>query len=284
MIDIHRRTTYFFVLVSLGHVLLISTQVQSKSGMPLIQHFTLGAFGGIQRGASSTGGAIGDVWHRYVALWGVSAENERLRAEIARLHGQVQEQAALAGKSLALEAALTLQATMPQRTLAARVIAGEPAPGALTITIDRGTADGLVENLGVIAPGGVVGRVMGQPAAHTARVQLLTGRNAGAGAVLEQAVFEGVVIGGGDGPALRMQYVPNSYDVKAGERVLTSGHDRVFPGGLLIGTVEKVERGAGMHKLIAIRPAVNFGHLDIVLVLLDAPASEPTQPTSGSGQ
>lgn len=282
MIDIHRRTTYFFLLVSLGHVLLISTQVQSKSGMPLIEHLALSMFGGVQRGASGTLSGVGSVWQRYVGLWGVSSENEQLRAEIARLHGLVQEQSALAGKSLALEAALKLQATTPQRTLAARVIAGEPVPGAMTITIDRGSADGVVENLGVIAPGGVVGRVMGQPGVHTARVQLLTGRNAGAGALLEHAAFEGVAVGGGDIPGLRMQYVPNSYDVKEGERVLTSGHDRVFPGGLLIGTVERVERGAGMHKLIAIRPAVNFGHLDIVLVLLDAPAADAGLPSDGT--
>lgn len=271
MIDIRRRTTYFFLLVSLGHVLVISAQVQSKSGMPLLESVAFGLFAGVQRGAAGLADGAWSLWARYIALNGVTAENQQLRDQITQLQGQLQEQQALAGQTRALEELLKLQASVPQRTLPARVIAGDPAPGALTVTIDRGSEDGLRADLGVLAPGGIVGRILGQPAPHAARVQLLTGRNAAAGAVLEHASAAGVVLGGGDDPPLRMQYVPNSYDVKVGERVLTSGQDGIFPAGFLIGTVEQVERGSGMHKLIAIRPAVNFRHLTSVLILLDPP-------------
>jgi rod shape-determining protein MreC len=271
LIDIRRRTTYFFLLVSLGHVLLISAQVQSKSGLPLIEHVAFTAFAGVQRAASALTGGLGSLWDRYVALHGVVAENTRLRAEITQLQGRLQEEAALAGQSRSLEAILRMQTSVSLRTLAARVIAGDPAPGSLTITIDRGSADGLRADLGVIALGGVVGRVMGQLMPHAARVQLLTGRNAGAGALLERAGAEGAVTGGGDSPLLRMLYVPNSYDVQTGDRVVTSGHDRVFPPGFAIGTVEQAQRGNTTYKLIAIRPSANFSHLDVVLVLLDPP-------------
>ena len=159
------------------------------------------------------------------------------------------------------------------------MIAGDPAPGALTITIDRGTADGVRADLGVIAVGGVVGRVMGQPLPHTARVQLLMGRGAAAGAVLTRVNASGVVVGGSeDGSLLRMQYVNTSYDVNVGDMVLTSGQDGVFPAGFAIGAVDRVERGSGTYKLIAIRPAVNFSHLEIVLVLLESP------PGAGAGE
>jgi rod shape-determining protein MreC len=271
LIDIRRRTTYFFLLVSLGHVLLISAQVQSKSGLPLIEHVAFAAFAGVQRATAAFTGGLGSLWNRYVALHGVVAENARLRAEITQLEGRLQEEKALAGQSKSLEAMLRLQTSVAQRTLAARVIAGDPVPGSLTITIDRGTADGIRADLGVITTGGVVGRVMGQPLPHAARVQLLIGRGAAAGALLERANAIGVAAGGGGDPPLRMQYVPNSYDVKVGDRVLTSGQDGVFPPGFEIGEVEKVERGSGMHKLIAIRPGVNFARLDMVLVLLEAP-------------
>ena len=270
MIDIRRRTTYFFLLVSLGHVLLISAQVQSKSGMPLLEHAAFTAFTDVQRGAAGVADAAGAFWGRYVALHGVSLDNERLREQIAVLQGQLQQQAALAARATLLEASLRMQQSVSQRTVAARVIGGDPAPGDRIITIDRGSADGVRVNLGVIAPGGVVGRVMRDPGPHTARVQLLTGRNAGAGGLLETAQAEGVVIGGSDDPPMRMQYVNKSYDVKAGERVLTSGHDGVFPAGFVIGTVQQVDRGSGKDLQIAVRPAVNFSHLDVVLVLLDA--------------
>ncbi len=280
MIDIRRRTTYFFLLVSLGHVLLISAQVQSKSGMPLIEHVAFAAFAGVQRGAAAVTGGLGSLWNRYVALHGVVSENVALRAEITRLEGRLQEEQALASQARSLEAMLRLQTSVPQHTLAARVIAGDPAPDSLTITIDRGSLDGIRADLGVIATGGIVGRVMGEPLPHAARVQLLIGRGAAAGALLERANAFGVVAGGGGDPPLHMQYVPNSYDVKVGDRVLTSGQDGVFPPGFAIGEVVKVERGSTMHKLIAIRPAANFSRLEMVLVLLDAPHGAGT----GGGQ
>jgi rod shape-determining protein MreC len=271
LIDIRRRTTYFFLLVSLGHVLLISAQVQSKSGMPLLEQIAFTGFAGVQRLAAGITDAASSLWGHYVALHGVVTENAQLRADIVKLQGEIQQKDALVGQTQSLEAMLRMQQSMSLRTLAARVIAGDPAPGALTITIDRGTNDGVRENLGVIAPGGVVGRVMGQPLPHAARVQLLTGRNAGAGALLERAAAEGVVTGGSDDPPLHMQFVNKSYDVTVGDRVLTSGHDSVFPVGFLIGTVSRVDRSSGMHLQIAVRPAVNFSHLTLVLILLDAP-------------
>lgn len=288
MIDIRRRTTYFFLVVCLGHVFLISAQVQSKSGMPLLESVAFGAFAGVQRGAAAVSDGVWSLWGRYIALHGVTAENQQLRDEIAQLQGQLQQKDALAGQARALEVALKMQSAVSQRTLAARVIAGDPAPGALVVTIDRGSADGLQADQGVIAAGGVVGRVMAPLTPHTARVQLLTGRNAGAGALLERVAAEGVVVGGMDDPPLRMQFVNKSYDVVVGDRVVTSGHDGVFPQGFVIGAVAQVDRGAGMHLQIDVRPAVNFAHLDVVLILLDAPAPvEPvapaTPPATGAG-
>ena len=273
MIDIRRRTTYFFLLVSLGHVLLISAQVQSKSGMPLLEHVAFSAFAGIQRLSASVADGAWSLWGRYVALHGVVADNVQLRAEITTLQGELQQKDALAARTRSLEAALQLQQTVSGRTIAARVIAGDPTPGAFIITIDRGTDDGLRENMGVIAPGGVVGRIMVGVTPKAARVQLLVGRNAGAGALLERVASEGVVTGGGDDPPLRMQFVNKSYDVAAGDRVVTSGHDGLFPAGFVIGTVSRVARGGGLYLQVDVRPAVNFSHLDVVLVLLDAPAS-----------
>ena len=61
MIDLRRRTTYFFLLVSLGHVLLISAQVQSKSGTPVLTHLTFGAFAGGQRAAAWATDGVGGI-------------------------------------------------------------------------------------------------------------------------------------------------------------------------------------------------------------------------------
>jgi rod shape-determining protein MreC len=274
LIDIRRRTTFLFLALSLGHVLLISWQVQAKSGLPLIEDVAFGAFARVQRGMAATGDGVTSVWRNYFALRGVVAENAALQAQITQLQGQLQAQNAMISQTHALEDTLQLQTSVAQRTLAARVIAGDPSPGALTITIDRGTADGVRENLAVIAPGGVVGRVFGTPQAHAAKVQLLIGRNAAAGAVIERIAAGGVAVGLGanDDPPLHLQLINKSYEINIGDQVLTSGQDGIFPAGFLIGVVERAERGGGTtYKLIAIRPAVNFSHLAIVLVVLDPP-------------
>lgn len=273
MIDIRRRTTVFFVLVSLGHVLLISTQVQTQSGMPLAENVAFGVFARVQGAIAGLSDGISSVWRNYFALRGVVAENAALRAEVSQLQGQLQAEKAISQQTEGLERMLQFQLSVPQRTLPARVIAGDPAPGALTITIDRGYEDGVRANLAVIAPGGVVGRVFREPQAHASMVQLLIGRAAAAGAVIQRIDAGGVIEGGHESPALRMLYVNKSFEVQTGDTVTTSGQDGIFPAGFLIGTVERAERGGGStnYGLIGVRPAVNFSHLDYVLVVLDPP-------------
>ena len=121
------------------------------------------------------------MWGNYVWLRGVRAENETLRKQVAELEVRLQEQRALASRSVRLQELLDLQAATPLPTIAAEVIAGNPNPGMLTVTIGRGSADGVQADMAVMAPAGVVGRIVGAPAAHAARVQLLIDRNAAAG-------------------------------------------------------------------------------------------------------
>jgi len=277
LIDIRRRTTFFFLAVSLGHVLLISAQVQAKSGMPVLEDVAFGAFARVQGGLAGLGDGVSSMWRNYFALRGLAAENAALRAQVSQLQGQLQAESAISAQTHGLEEALNLQKTVTQRTLAARVIAGDPSPGALTITIDRGSADGLRENMAVIAPGGVVGRIFRQPTAHAASVQLLIGHNAGAGAIIERIQAGGVAVGlgVGDDPPINLNFINKSYEIKVGDTVVTSGQDGIFPAGFLIGKVERVDRGGSTtYKTIAIRPAVNFSHLSVVLVVLDPPAPD----------
>jgi rod shape-determining protein MreC len=157
-------------------------------------------------------------------------------------------------------------------TLAARVVAGNPVPGVLTITIDRGTADGVRANMAVINGQGVIGRVIDALSAHAATVQLLADRAANAGATLEASGMPGNISGGhGDGQ-FRLELIPTTTDVAVGERVVTSGQDGVYPKGFLIGTVSRVT-GTGKAREIVVAPAADFQRIDIVLVLLTPPAA-----------
>ena len=264
------RTGLLFLAVVIGHVILISSQVQSRSGVPVLEGVTFGAFARLQE---STAGAIKSVrnfWGSYVYLRGVRAENAELRGRVTDLEIRLQEQRALAERSSRLQSLLDLKAFVAAPTLAADVIAGYVNPGILTVTIDRGRDDGVMPDMAVIASGGVVGRVIGPVAAHAARVQLLIDHNgpAAAAAITERTRAGGMVVGKEGDPPLRMDFVSNLSDVKAGDVIVASGADGIYPRGFRVGWVEKAERGDGLALAITVRPAVDFRALEEVLVVL----------------
>jgi rod shape-determining protein MreC len=134
------------------------------------------------------------------------------------------------------------------------------------MTIDKGTLYGLQPDMAVIAPGGVVGRVV-ISTLRSAKVQLLIDRNAAVGALIERSRAQGVAMGSGD-QRLRLEYVSETADVVVGDLVVTSGIDGIFPKGFTIGSVDAVEKSGPSYKRITIKPAVDFSSLEEVLVVL----------------
>ena len=264
------RTGLLFLAVVVGHVILISSQVQSRSGVPVLEGVTFGAFARLQESTAGAIKAVRNVWGSYVYLRGVRAENADLRGRVADLEIRLQEQRALAERSSRLQSLLDLKAFVAVPTLTADVIAGYVNPGILTVTIDRGRDDGVMPDMAVISSGGVVGRVIGPVAAHAARVQLLIDHNgpAAAAALTERTRAGGMVVGKEGDPPLRMDFVSNVSDVKVGDVIVTSGADGIYPRGFRVGWVEKSERGDGLALAISVRPAVDFRALEEVLVVL----------------
>ena len=86
--DFRQRTAVLFIAVVLGHIILISAQVNSSTGVPLLETITFGAFAEVQRGAARVTGSIRDAWSGYGNLRGVRAENEQLKQQLGALHPQ----------------------------------------------------------------------------------------------------------------------------------------------------------------------------------------------------
>jgi rod shape-determining protein MreC len=271
MFSIHRRTVHLLLIISLGHVLLISAQVQSKSGLPLLQQVAFSAFARVQRATAAVADTVSGTWTHYVALRGVAAENDALKRQVLELQGKLQQQQAIADRTQALEEALHLEQTVAAPLLAARVIAGNPAPGDRTVMIDRGSADGVKTDMAVISATGVVGRVINRPTPHAAQVQLLIDRTAAAAVIVERSGVGAVVEGGITEPPLHLAYVDRNADIRSGDRIMTSGQDGIFPQGFVVGTIGQVDRNALGFRLIAVQPAVNFSHVDLVLVVMGRP-------------
>jgi rod shape-determining protein MreC len=271
VLDIRKRTGYLFLTVMMAQVILVSAQVQTKGGVKVLQAVTFELFSRVQFGTASALNFVRHGWSNYVALRGVRAENDALRRRVADLEVKLQQEHALAARSQQLQALMDLKSQALVPTLAAEVIAGNPDPVMRTVTIDRGSADGVVPDMAVIAPGGIVGRIIGPVARHAARVQLIIDRNAAAGALTERSRAGGMVVGVEANPPLRMDLVSILADVKPGDDVVASGVDGIYPKGYRIGRVEHVDRGSGLYLTITVRPGVDFSSLEEVLVVLVPP-------------
>ena len=263
--DFRQRTAVLFIAVVLGHIILISAQVNSSAGVPLLEVVTFGAFAEVQRGAAGLTVSVRDARSGYGNLRHVRAENEELRRKLGELQVQFQQERARAERARQLENLLGFKQQLQVDTIAAGVIGASASLDFRGITIDRGTSQAVTANMAVIGPAGLVGRVV-TPTAHASKVQLLIDRNAAAGALVERSRAQGIVVGSGV-DMLRMDFVRATADVKAGDTVVTSGVDGIYPKGFIIGTVEQVENGNGIYKALRVRPSVEFNRLEEVLVV-----------------
>jgi len=258
-----------------GHVILISAQVNSRQGVPVLESVTFGLFSEVQRGTSSGVSVFRRIWNGYLGLRGAHIENQQLRAQLGDALVELQQERALADQSRGLERLLELRDRANLRTTAAEIIAAGASPEFRTVSIDKGKSDGVGRDMAVIAPAGVVGRVV-TSAGRNAKVQLLIDRNAAAGALIERSRAQGVAIGTGDA-RLRLEYVSEVADVVVGDVVISSGIDGIYPKGFVIGRVTTVERSGGAYRHIAVEPSVDFSSLEHVLVVLTPTPLQETE-------
>ena len=260
------KSLVLLVGVILLQVLLLAVQIKKDAQGRLIRVWTVGAVSPFERAGAYGVGHIRNTWNHYFALQNTSRENEQLRKENDALKMQLTQLQGKAAEADRLAALLNFRKSHQEvPMLSARVIGASADSASQTIYMDRGERDGIRKNMGVITADGVVGKVI-EAFANTSQVLLLTDKDSGVGAMLADSRIQSPVGGTGE-PLLAMKYVANDDTVKAGERVVTSGMDRIFPRDLPVGTVAEVKAG-NPFKQIRIRPAANLERLEEVIVLL----------------
>jgi rod shape-determining protein MreC len=265
LLDIRQRVGWLFMTVTVMHLILISAQVQTRRGVPMLEEAVFGSMAEVQRVATGGIGEARGFWQSYVNLRQTERENESLKQRLSQLEVALQRERALAEQTRVLQAMLDLKAETPFATTPAMVIASGASPEFRTMTLDKGSSQGLATDMAVLAPAGVVGRVI-LPTARAAKVQLIIDRNAAAAGLVERSRAQGVVVGTGT-DRMRFEYVPGTADLKTGDRVVTSGMDGIYPKGFVLGQIESIERKAGEFSTVLVRPAVNLSALETVLVV-----------------
>jgi rod shape-determining protein MreC len=262
-----------FLLVGLVvlHLAAISHQVDAGGGVSVLQRalFTLlspveAAFSGVTR-------ALIAARRGWIDLRLVHQTNERLEERVRYLETLLQERQHQAREADRLRDLLAMRQTLPLETIAAEVVTRDGMPWFRTLTLDRGRDAGVALEAAVISPAGVLGRVVAL-GPDVAKVQLLRDRDSGAGAVIERSRVAGVVSGqlgfaDAEGRDLVMKYVPRLADVVVGDVLVTSGMDRIYPKGLVVGTVRVVGPGSGLFKEILVTPAAEPDQVEEVLVV-----------------
>jgi len=160
---------------------------------------------------------------------------------------------------------LELRSRIHYPSRVARIVANESLGPQRTLLVSLGSSDGITLDMPVLAPHGVVGRVIAL-APHTAKVQLITDAGSGTAVTVARTRLQGLVSGRG-GDTLLLRYIPKLEDVRPGDRLVTSCLDRIYPAGFPLGTVLRVAAGSGPMKEIEVFPAVDASRLEEVLLL-----------------
>ncbi len=214
--------------------------------------------------------SAGDLFHHYFILGDVARQNERLKEAIDQLNQRQTRMVELELENHRLAELLDLKEAVDLKMVAANVIGSDATGMARTLILSQGGASGIQPGMGVIATGGVVGKLIAS--SHNAsRVMLLNDHNCAVDAFVQRSRVRGIVSGVADDGVI-MRYVERTADIKVGDAVVTSGLDGVFPRGLLIGSVSAIERkGPGLFLNVSIKPAADLRNLEQVLVIVQTP-------------
>jgi rod shape-determining protein MreC len=131
----------------------------------------------------------------------------------------------------------------------------------------------------VITSGGIVGKVL-RVYPSTSLVLMINDQSSGVGAMLDKSRLQGVVRGTPNGELI-LERVMSDEQVGAGETVLSSGGDQIFPKGLPLGTVSKVSPGREMFLNIHVKPAADLSRVEEVLVVIEKQEREPVAESGG---
>jgi rod shape-determining protein MreC len=234
----------------------------------------------IQEGANRALKPFRDLFGWFGDTLDAKSKNDKLESERDKLRNEVVQ---LTQDKRDLEQLKGLQGQNQQGGLGdyapvtARVIARSPSSWYQTFQINKGSSDGVRVDQPVVNSAGLVGKVKSVSDGN-ASVMLLTDPEFGVSAQALQSGEPGSV-----GPAvgapgdLRFELVPNAKDVKRGESIITAGTSTssrvsdlrsLYPRGILIGTVKRIETGEGeLDRVIHVQPVADLHNLDMVEVL-----------------
>jgi rod shape-determining protein MreC len=262
-----RPTLLLIVILSLLFVLMsFSTRTRYVGETrTLFERTVMTIFSPVPKLVNWIGGTTSDMYHGYLDMRRSVAENASLRNKVAALTTENLKLRQSEGDLRRLRSLLGYSEQFTLQTSLAQVLMLDTSTRFKSIIIDRGSSGGLEVNDVIVNANGLIGRVV-LTTKDMAKVQIITDSNSAVGALIERTRRQGVVRGDG-GSGAQMDDVPSLADVQPGDTVLTAGIDGIYPKGIPIGTIVHAEKGQDLFKTIFVRPAVDFGLIEEVIVI-----------------
>lgn len=219
-----------------------------------------------------------------VSMVGAAARSQTLEQEVERLESEKIQYNEYLLENQRLSALLDYKKVMVKDydLIVASVIGRDPGNWFATITLNRGSSEGIKEDMSVLTPDGLVGRVTAV-SASTCEVLLITDPNSGVGSLVQDTRSPGIVEGvAGASGIVRMIHIPNNAPVEAGQSVVTSGQGSVFPKGIPVGLINSIQNEpSGLFLRAEITPFANLNNLEEVMIVTFVKPEAASAPSTG---
>jgi rod shape-determining protein MreC len=265
-----------FVFVAL---VLISFNAGKRRSWTPVEQLVIEITAPLQKFIRISSETVEKAWLKYLRFVDLQEENTHLKKELDDLRMQNDLYRELASTHARLRELLQFKESIRSPMAAAQVIGRDPTGWFESILIDKGTHKGLGLNMPVVDARGVIGRVVAVSPNYS-KVLLIIDQNSAVDCLIQRTREKGI-LKGLPSQLCRLHYVSRAADVAVGDKIVTSGLDRIYPKGLPVGEVtEVVDTPWEFFKDVRVKPSADFSKLEEVLVLLkEDPLSSPPQRT-----
>jgi rod shape-determining protein MreC len=262
----------------------ISKKNFKEDETPYFQVFMIESIGPIQSSTTSFKQSISDLFNNYLAIVNTNKENAQLSKKVLDLENTIFNLQELKLENQRLKDLLSFGQEIPRSKVLAQVVGWDSSTEFNIIRINKGRKQGVTAKSAVVTSEGLVGYVY-RVADHYSDIITILDQNNRVDTIVERTRSHGIVQGFSNF-SCTMKYVNRNEPIAKGDLVITAGLGEIYPKGIRVGTIIKVERETyGITQMIEVTPSVNFNKLEEVIILIksDEPTivapSEPLPPS-----
>ena len=261
------------ILISVLGILFFGAVRQINT--PFTSSIVINTLAPFQSGVAYVGDSLARFKNYIVEIFYIYDVNRELKAENEKLKLQMLQDNDLVVENQHLTQLLNYKTSHPEFNLqAARIVSRDTATWSNHIIINVGRNDGVEKNMPVVTPDGLVGHIDEAYSSYS-EVELITDPRSAVSAIVQRADsrLTGVVKGVADSSSsINLNNIPQYANIKTGDTIITSGLSGIYPKGIVIGSVYKLETTAGgLLQYAVLYPAVNFQSLENVFVIKNPP-------------